>query len=115
VLESVQERGGAENKSRYEEAAKVAKKAIVRAKKSVEKRIAYSKDDNNKQFNSYIKSKTKSRAPIGPIKREDGSLAIEEKDMAAELNKFFLASLRRRTGPTYHTNKERLKQFWIRW
>jgi hypothetical protein len=81
--------GGAENKKRYEEAAKTAKKAIARAKKHVEKCIAYSKDDNNKQFNSYIKSKTKSRAPIGPIKLTNGGLAVEDKDMAAELNRFF--------------------------
>jgi hypothetical protein len=81
--------GGVENKARYDVANKAAKKAIARAKKQVEKCIAYSKDDNNKQFNSYIKSKTKSRAPIGQIKRQDGGLAIEEQDMAVELNKFF--------------------------
>jgi hypothetical protein len=65
------------------------------------------------QFNSYITSKTKSRAPIGPIKRQDGGLAIEESDMAAELNKFFASVFTKEDQTNLPTKIERPTSPWI--
>jgi hypothetical protein len=72
--------GGLYNKGKYEEASKIAKKSIMRAKKNVEKHIAHSNDKNNRQFTNY--KKTKTRTPVGPIKLEGGGLAVENLDIA---------------------------------
>jgi Reverse transcriptase (RNA-dependent DNA polymerase) len=85
----LRQEGGATNRDLYDRANKKLKKSIISAKRKVERNLAFSKDKNNRQFNQYIKSKTRARAPIGPLKKQDGSMAVEDADMAEELNRYF--------------------------
>ena len=55
----------------------------------MEKKLAYSGDNNAKTFANYIKSKTKSHTGIGPLKNDDGKLITDDREMSEELNKFF--------------------------
>ena len=71
---------------RYKATAKECKKEIRKAKKKFESSIA--KNGNKKPFNSYIKSKTKSRISVGPLKQGE-ELITDNKQMADMLNKQF--------------------------
>ena len=53
------------------------------------KKMANYRDNNSRRFANYIKSKTKSKTSIGPLKNSSGELITEELGMAEELNKFF--------------------------
>ena len=55
----------------------------------MEKKLANTKDNNSRRFANYIRSKTKTRTSIGPLKTVDGVLKTEESEIAVELNKFF--------------------------
>ena len=78
-----------ENLGKYHEIEKQVTVKIRNAKRGMEKRLANSGQGNARQFANYIKSKTKSRVGIGPLKRRDGSLVTEDGRMADELNEFF--------------------------
>ena len=71
---------------RYRNTAKDCKKAIRKAKKKFENNIA--KNGNKRPFNSYIRSKTKSRVSVGPLK-QGNELVTGNKDMATILNNQF--------------------------
>ena len=51
--------------------------------------MANCRDNNSRRFANYIKSKTKSKSSIGPLKRANGDLITEEQEIAEELNTFF--------------------------
>ena len=51
--------------------------------------MANFRDHNSRRFANYIKSKTKSKTSIGPLKKSNGELVIEELEMADELKLFF--------------------------
>jgi len=74
------------NFSNYKEVEKQCKRAVSNAKKSFEKKIADS--GNKRPFNAYVKSKTKTRHNVGPLKVGD-TLLTENADMAKVLNEFF--------------------------
>ena len=57
------------------------------AKRGMEKRLANS--GNSNAVANYIKSKTKSRTGIGPLKDPDGRLVTNDKEISEKLNKFF--------------------------
>ena len=65
------------------------KKKICNAKRGMEKKLANSKESNSRHFANYIKSKTKSKVSIGPLKNKDGKMITEESEIAEELNGFF--------------------------
>jgi Reverse transcriptase (RNA-dependent DNA polymerase) len=81
--------GGADNRERYTELSKRLKKSIQNGKRKLEKELAYGKDKNKKQFTRYVKSRTRQRAPVGPIALDGGGMATEDKEVAEALNKFF--------------------------
>ena len=54
--------------------------------------------ENKKAFNCYIRTKTKSRAGVGPLKK-DGKLVSDNKTNANILNRFF-GSVFSHTDPT---------------
>ena len=63
---------------------------VKNAKRNMEKKLAHAKGGNNtRNFANYIKSKTKARTGIGPLKTSDGKLITEDQEMATELNNFF--------------------------
>jgi hypothetical protein len=80
--------GTAEARERYEKLEKEVKNRIRKAKRKLEKDLARSDDNNGKKFTAYIKSKTKSKSSIGPLKREDGTITTDCKEMAEILNKY---------------------------
>ena len=74
------------NFDNYKVMEKLCKKAVQTAKKCFERKIADS--GNKRPFNSYVKSKTKTRHNVGPLK-VNNVLVTENEDMAKELNTFF--------------------------
>ena len=68
-------------------AAKKVKNLIRSVKRSMEKKLANEKDGNKKPFYNYVKKK--SRAGIGPITKDNGELATEDREVAEELNRYF--------------------------
>ena len=72
-----------DNFIRYKEAEKECKKGVSAAKRNFERKIA--KSGNKRPFNVYVKSKTKSRTNVGPLKVND-ALITDNKDMAKILN-----------------------------
>ena len=79
----------AESRDKYKSLEGDVKKKITNAKRGMEKKLAYSKESSSKHFANYIKSKTKSKVSIGPLKNKDGKMVTEESEIAEELNGFF--------------------------
>ena len=78
------------DRTKYDEQNKLAKNAVRKAKRKFERKLAQeSRGNNNKKFNSYIKSRVKSRTTIGPLKDEFGDLTDENDKMAEILNLCF--------------------------
>ena len=75
-----------EHKDRFRETQTKCKREVRKAKRKFEKSIAT--NGNKRPFNSYIKSKTKSRANVGPLKVA-GNTISGNKEMATALNDFF--------------------------
>ena len=75
-----------ENFARYKTAEKECKKGVSDAKRKFERNIA--KSGNKRPFNAYVKSKTKSREGVGPLK-VNGNLISDSEAMANKLNEFF--------------------------
>lgn len=81
---------------RFKECEKQVKKSVRQAKRRFEKNLSIK--ENKKAFNSYLRTKTKSRAGVGPLKK-DGKLVSDNKTMANTLNSFF-GSVFSDTDPT---------------
>ena len=81
--------GTLENLNNYKSLEKELIVRLKNAKRNMEKKLAYSGDNNAKTFANYIKSKTKSHTGIGPLKNDDGKLITDDREMSEELNKFF--------------------------
>jgi hypothetical protein len=64
--------GTAEAREEYLTLEKDLKKSIRRAKRKQERDLVKNDDRNGKKFTQYIKSKTKTRSGIGPLKKSDG-------------------------------------------
>ena len=75
-------------RAQYEELERDLKKKIQSAKRRMERELA-NVEDNGKKFSNYVKSKTKTRTGIGPLKGANGELLLNDLDMAQELNRFF--------------------------
>ena len=78
-----------ENLGIYKQAEKRVSVKIRNAKRSLEKKLANSNTSNARTFANFIKSKTKGRVGIGPLKDQDGFLVTEDGEMAEILNSFF--------------------------
>ena len=78
-----------ENREKYKELEKQVTIRVRNAKRSMEKRLANSKNSNARTFANYIKSKTKSRTGIGPLKTKEGKMVTREDEIAELLNNFF--------------------------
>ena len=81
--------------------------------KQVEKRL--SNNEDKKQFYRYLNGKTKSRAGIGPIKK-DGKTLVEDGLMAEALNEYFASVFQeeaRGQGPKATPSKVRVSCSWV--
>ena len=74
------------HKEQFKNTEKQCKKAVRAAKRRFEKNIA--KNGNKRPFNAYIKSKTKSRDNVGPLK-EGNEFISDNEHMASILNNAF--------------------------
>ena len=74
------------HKVQFKQTEKLCKKAVRAAKRKFETKIA--KHGNKRPFNSYIKSKTKSRDNVGPLKVGDRFIT-DNNEMATLLNNAF--------------------------
>ena len=75
--------------ARYEQLERDVKTKIRKAKRNREKELSKSTDKNGNKFRNYIKSKTKVKTSLGPLKNAEGNLTAEDKAMASILNNFF--------------------------
>ena len=75
-----------ESLANYKESEKKCKKAVRNARKQFEKKVSQNKND--KQFYSYVNSKTKNVSNVGPLK-VNNTLITNESEMAETLNDFF--------------------------
>jgi hypothetical protein len=73
----------------YKKLEKMVSKKIRNAKRKLERELAFGNDKSGKQFSTYVKSKTKTRTGIGPLKMADGSVTADNKLMAQRLNEYF--------------------------
>jgi hypothetical protein len=74
---------------RYKRLEKEVANKIRNAKRKIERELAFGNDKNGKKFSSYVKSKTKSRTGIGPLRAEDGTITADGGKMANTLNEYF--------------------------
>jgi hypothetical protein len=74
---------------KYKKLEKEVTNKIRNAKRKLEKELAFGNDKNGKKFSNYVKSKTKSRTGIGPLRMEDGTITTDSKKMANTLNEYF--------------------------
>jgi hypothetical protein len=80
------------NFEQFKSSEKICKKAVSDAKRRFEQNIA--KSGNKRPFNSYVKSKSKTRSNVGPLK-VDNKVISDNKGMASALNDFFLSVFRK--------------------
>ena len=76
-----------DNVNRLRLAEKKCKNAVRKAKKNYEKKLS-ANGSNVKKFHAYIRSKTKIKFPVGPIKK-NGETITDNKKMANLLNQYF--------------------------
>jgi hypothetical protein len=78
-----------ENVEKYKKLEKEVARKIRNAKRKLEKDLAFSEDRNGKKFMNHVRSKTKSKSTIGPLKDERGNVVTDNKETADILNRFF--------------------------
>jgi len=81
--------GGPEAREEYKAAEKKVANMIRNAKRAEERKLAKEKSKNSKPFYAYVKRRTKTRDPVGPLKKQDGTNVTEPEEMAEILNEFF--------------------------
>ncbi len=82
---------------KYKRIERDAKKEIAIAKKDYEKSIARDVKKNPKKFYSYVRSKTRTRDKVGPLKGNEGDIKDEDQDMCNILNNYFCSVFTRET------------------
>ena len=73
----------------YKRAQNEAVKEYKRAKKQFERKLSKNIRMNPKSFYSYVRSKTKSKDVVGPLKNGDGKLETSNEGMCNVLNEYF--------------------------
>ena len=73
----------------YKKQAVMASKSVRLAKRNFEKSIPSNIKKDAKSFYTYVKSKTRVKESIGPLKDDNDSVVCTERDMGNLLNTFF--------------------------
>jgi Reverse transcriptase (RNA-dependent DNA polymerase)/Endonuclease-reverse transcriptase len=80
-----------ETRDRYKAIEYELKNKIRKAKRRQERELTMKDDRNGKKFTNYVKSKTKAKTGIGPLKDADGRPTANDNEMAEILNRAFAA------------------------
>jgi hypothetical protein len=96
----------------YKKLEKMVSKKIRNAKRKLERELAFGNDKSGKQFSTYVKSKTKTRTGIGPLKMADGSVTADNKLMAQRLNEYFSSVLAKKISQIYQQSSEKRMWTW---
>ena len=73
----------------YHKTCAVASKAVRKAKRNLERKLARDIKSNPKPFYKYLNSNTKSRSKVGPLKDKLGNLQTDDQEMVGILNETF--------------------------
>ena len=65
------------------------KKEIKKAKKKFEAKLAQNIKEDKKSFYAYVRSKSKTRAKIGPLAGDSSGTVTDSSDMAESFNSYF--------------------------
>jgi hypothetical protein len=82
----------------YKRVEKEVSNKIRNAKRKLEKGLVSGPDKNNRKYTQYVKSKTKSRTPVGPLVTKEKKIVTENKEMAEILNQCL-----HKRGPQLHS------------
>jgi hypothetical protein len=77
------------DKTEYKEQEKKTRNLIRNPKKRFEKRLADGGANNKRPFYAYVKTRTKIRQSVGPLKDERGEKVTGDQEMASLLNDMF--------------------------
>jgi hypothetical protein len=89
---------GKADQTEYKKQEKITSNLIRKAKKKFERRLADGGGQNKKPFYAYVRTKTKVRQSVGPLKNRNGETVTENIDMAGLLNKTFGEAFTREDG-----------------
>jgi len=70
---------------------KAASRAVSDSRRNFEKMLATKIKDDNKSFSAYVRSKTKSKAQVGPLRNTQGQEINDAEDMAESFNAQFVS------------------------
>ena len=78
---------------KHKETEKKVRNLIRNSKRKFEKKLSQGGEDGHskRQFFTYVKTKTTSRAGVGPLKDQEGRMVNGDKEMAELLNSFFVS------------------------
>ena len=76
----------------YQKTCSIARKAVRKAKRNLERKLARDAKTNCKPFYRYLNSCTKTRTKVGPLRDDDGVLQTDDQKMAEMLNKTFISA-----------------------
>jgi Reverse transcriptase (RNA-dependent DNA polymerase)/Endonuclease-reverse transcriptase len=77
------------DKTEYKEQEKKVRNLIRNGKRKFEKRLADGGQSNKRPFYAYVKSRTKTRQSVGPLRTENGEKVADNLSMAGLLNETF--------------------------
>ena len=81
--------GDPDDLKKYKETETTVKKEVRKAKRRYEVKLSKKTNNKNAQFRNYVKSKTVTKNPIGPLLDTSGDIVSDNKGMADLLNTFF--------------------------
>jgi len=83
--------------AKYKQCRNAVVRELRKARKNFESKLAADIKNNPKSFFRYVRSKTKSKDRVGPLKDSSGKILDDEKSMCEQLNTFFLLYSQRKT------------------
>ena len=82
----------------YRQKEKETKNKIKNAKNRLEREVIRDAKENPKRFYAYVNEAKKTRPKIGPLKRENGEIVVDEREQAELLNQFFASVFTKSEG-----------------
>ena len=83
---------------RYKECRNLVVKELRKARKAFERKLASDVKSNPKSFYRYVRSKSKTKDRVGPLKDSAGNVVNDNKSMCEILNNFFASVFTQESG-----------------